>query len=286
MKSKIKRGDKKAIELELLIPKKDIKDTYDKVLSQVVKNAEVKGFRKGKAPKDVVEKNVDKGKLYEQVLSQLLPKYYSEAVSEHKISPVVSPRITPILMEEGKDWSFKAETCEQPEVDLGDYKDKVKKEGAVDTIWVPGKDKGKKEEENKEVDDAKKVNKAIEILLKEARVELADILVEDEVKRRLSQTLDEVKKLGLSLDEYLRSSGKTIEQLKDEQKEKAEETLRLEFILNKIAEDEKIKVEEKDIDEAINKAPSTQERERLEQNKYVLAMLLRRQKVLEFLKGL
>jgi len=284
MKSKVKRLPKSEIEIIIKVPAGEVKKAYEKVLVEVVAKTEIKGFRKGKAPKKVVEKSVDKGKLYEQVISEILPRFYSEAVKEHNLAPIVNPKITPVSVKEGEDWEFKALICETPKVDLGDYKDRIKEKTAGDKIWVPGKEK--EDEKEKRVSEAKKVNMVLEILLKNARVELAPVLVEEEVTRRLAQTLEEVKRLGLALEDYLRSVGKTVEQLKEEQRNKAEETLKLEFVLNKIAEEEKITVEEDDINKAINGAKTKEEKERLEANKYVLAMLLRRQKVLEFLKTL
>jgi len=284
MKSKIKRLPKSEIELILTIPAGEVKKTYEEVVAKVAKTTEMKGFRKGKAPKKMVEDSVDKGKAYEQVIGQLLPKYYSEAIKEHGVSPIVNPKVTPVTMEEGKDWQFKAVTCEAPEVDLDNYKSKLKAQTAKDKIWVPGKDKG--DEKEKEIAQSQKLNQALETLTKTAKVVLPPILLDDEVKRRLAQTLDEVKKLGLTLEDYLRSAGKTIEQLREEQRKRAEETLQLEFIINKIADEENLTVTAEEIDKAVKGAKTEEERARLEANKYVLAMLLRRQKVLDFLKNL
>lgn len=286
MKTKINRLPKSEIELIIRIPFKEVKKAYDRALEKEGKKTEIKGFRKGKAPKKVVEESVGKKKLYEEVIGELLPKYYSQAIKEHDLKPIINPQVTPVSLKEGKDWEFKAVVCETPKVDLGDYKKKMEKEITKDKIWVPGKGKEKEDEKDKEVRKAKKINKAIDILLKEAKVELAPVLVEDEVKRRLSQVLDEVKKLGLTLDEYLKNAGKTAEELREEQREKAEETLKLEFILNKIAEDEDISVTDADLKKALDEVKSEEERKKLECNSYFLAMLLRRQKVIEFLQNL
>ena len=112
------------------------------------------------------------------------------------------------------------------------------------------------------------------------------MLVDQEVDRLLSQTLNEIKSLGLSLDQYLASTKKTPEQLRAEYAQKAESDIKIEFALQKIAEAEKIVVEEKEVEEAITKAKSDQERASLESNKYLLANILRQQKTLDFLKNL
>ncbi|MDO8639699.1 MAG: hypothetical protein Q7R53_02120, partial [bacterium] len=87
-------------------------------------------------------------------------------------------------------------------------------------------------------------------------------------------------------DQYLSSTGKKPEDLRNEYKRKAENDIRLEFALLKIAEEEKIVVDEKEIEEAIKAAKSDDERKNLETNRYLLASILRQQKTLDFLKNL
>ena len=102
----------------------------------------------------------------------------------------------------------------------------------------------------------------------------------------LAQTLEEIKKLGLSLEQYLSSTGKTAAVLRTEYENKADNDVRLEFALQKIAQTEKITIEEKEIDEAINQAKSDAERQNLTSNRYLLASILRQQKTLDFLRNL
>lgn len=68
--------------------------------------------------------------------------------------------------------------------------------------------------------------------------------------------------------------------------QKAIQDIKTEFVLQKIAQDENITVEEKELDEAIQKAKDAQEKAYLEQNRYLLASILRQQKTLDFLKNL
>ena len=102
----------------------------------------------------------------------------------------------------------------------------------------------------------------------------------------MSQTLEDVKKLGLTLDQYLSSTGKNPQILREEYRKKAENDIKLEFALLKIAEEEKITVEEKEIEGAIKASKSDDERKDLEANRYLLASILRQQKTLDFLKNL
>ena len=119
-----------------------------------------------------------------------------------------------------------------------------------------------------------------------ATVKIPRIIIDQEVDRLLSQILDEVKRLGLTLDQYLASTGRNTESLRKEYEVKAENDVRLEFVLSKIAETERIKVEEKEIDEAVAQAKSEAERQNLEKNRYLLSGIIRQQKTLDFLRSL
>jgi len=131
-----------------------------------------------------------------------------------------------------------------------------------------------------------KFEEIMQAVIGSATVKIPKVLIEQEVDRLLSQTLDEIKRLGLTLDQYLASTGKTPEQLRVEYAQKSENDIKLEFVLQKISEAEKITVEEKEVDEAIQKAKDPKEKENLTQNRYMLTNILRQQKTLDFLRNL
>jgi FKBP-type peptidyl-prolyl cis-trans isomerase (trigger factor) len=266
------------IRLTITIPNTDVKKTWEEVMTAVVANAEVQGFRKGKAPRQMVEEKVDKEKIREEVLKKLLPIAYTEAVKTQGIRPIINPKIHVEKLEDpnaGKDWQFTALTCEAPTIKLNKYKENIKNVTAKSKIAIPGK----------EVVPAK-FDDVVKALLDSAEAQIPGILVDNETDRLLSQTLEDVKKLGLTLDQYLTSTGKNPEILRTEYKKKAENDIKLEFALLKIAEEEKITVEEKEIEEAIKASKTEDEKKNLEANRYLLASILRQQKTLDFLKNL
>lgn len=278
MISAIQKKEDKTIELTITIPATDVKKTWEAVVDEFVKATQLPGFRKGKAPKKLVEEKIDLEKVREEVLKQLLPKHYIDAVKEHDLKPIMNPKIHLVSAsepKETKDWQFIALTCEAPEIKLGDYKKKVQDITAKTKIIIPGKDKT-------EV----KMDDIMPAVLDTVTISIPAILLNQEVDRLLSQMLDDVKNLGLSLDQYLSSTGRTPESLRAEYEKKVEQDIKLEFALQKIAEEEKITVEEKEIEEAINKAKDDKERKQLEANRYLLAGILRQQKTLDFLKNL
>jgi FKBP-type peptidyl-prolyl cis-trans isomerase (trigger factor) len=274
----LQRETNGTIKLTITIPNADVKKAWEEVMIEIVNNAEIQGFRKGKAPRTLVEEKVDKEKIREEVLKKLLPVAYTEAIKTQNLRPIINPKIHVEKLEDpssNKDWQFIAFTCEAPEIKLGKYKENIQKITAKSKIAIPGKEPV-----------PPKFEEIVKALLDSITVQIPGILVDNETDRLLSQTLEDVKKLGLTLDQYLSSTGKNPQILREDYKKKAENDIKLEFALIKIAEEEKITVEEKEIQEAINASKSEEERKNLETNRYLLASVLRQQKTLDFLKNL
>lgn len=275
MNSKLIKKEDGTIELTITIPADRIKKTKEEVIEDISKSANVEGFRKGKAPKKLVEERVDKEKITEEILKKLLPLSYTEAIKEHSLRPIINPKIHVQKLDDDKDWEYTAITCELPEIDLDNYKEAVKKVTAKGKIVIPGK-------ETQPVG----FDEIAGAILESVKVKVPQILVDQEVDRLLSQILDEIKRLGLTLDQYLASTGKTPEALRGDYAKKALNDITLEFALQKITETENVTVSDKEIDEAILKAKDENERKNLEANKYLLANILRQQKTLDFLRNL
>lgn len=277
MISAITKLEDGTIKLTITIPSQKVRQTWDEVVEKLVKEADLPGFRKGKAPKKLIEEKLDKDKVVEEVLKKILPESYVTAVKEHNLKPIVNPKIHLGQLDKDleKDWQFEAFTCEMPQVSLGDYKQNIQKITAKSKIIIPGKEPQKPSFEE-----------IVKALLESVTLNIPKILIEGEVEKHLAQTLDEVKKLGLSLDQYLHSTGRTPEKLREETEEKVKNDMKLEFTLQKIAEEEKIVVENKEIEEAIQKAKSEEEKKNLENNRYLLAGILKQQKTLDFLSNL
>jgi trigger factor len=136
-KSQLTREPDGSVKLVITLPQEDVARTRNAFIDAAVTGAEVPGFRKGKAPRDVVEKRLDEGAVQEEVLKQLLPKAYVAAVEEHGLKPIMNPKIHVHKIEADKDWTFEAVTCEAPAITIGDYKKKVQDITAKSKIIVP-----------------------------------------------------------------------------------------------------------------------------------------------------
>lgn len=266
------------IKLTITIPLDLVKKTRIEVVDDFSKHAELPGFRKGKAPKKLVEEHLSEEKINEEILKKLIPQTYLEAVKEHTLKPITSPKIHVTKLDDNPPvggWQFDAILCEAPKVELNSYKENVKKITAKSKIVLPGKEPA-----------PPKFEDIVKTVLESVSVTVPKVLLDSEADRLLAQLLDEIKKLGLTLDQYLASTNRTAQDLRNEYVSKAQSDIKFEFALSQIAEEEHISVDEKEIEEAIRKATSEQEKKHLKQNRYLLASILRQQKTLDFLKNL
>ena len=108
----------------------------------------------------------------------------------------------------------------------------------------------------------------------------------EEANRLLSDLIDRTRQLGLTMEQYLISKGKSREQLRAEYADEAKKNLTLEFALMEIAEAENITVNQTDIDNLLNNIKDEKEKEKLKSNSYYLAHLLRQQKTIDFINNL
>jgi FKBP-type peptidyl-prolyl cis-trans isomerase (trigger factor) len=277
---------KNTVELIIDIPKQEIKNVYQKAFLSLQKELTLPGFRKGSVPKEMAEKNIKKEKVYEKLIADLVPKIYEEIIKKESLTPLSLPKIELLKAKEEEDWQIKITLAQRPTVDLKNLKtiiQKIKAEQKKEEIWVPGKTQ--KEKENQEVKNQKLLNLILNALLKEVPCEISDLLIEEELNHRLVSLLDDIKKIGLTVDAYLKSKNLTIEQLKEQYRKEIEETYKLEFILLAIADKENITVEKQDL-EKIFVNLSSEERKKVEENSYFYASILRKQKTLNFLINL
>ncbi len=278
MASALTRLSGSAFELTLTVPWADVKAIYDKVFDELAAEIEIEGFRKGKAPKNLVENKVDKNKIYGEVVNRVLPDSYQKALEEHKLKPIVSPKVQIAQAEEEKDWQFIAKAAEKPSVDLDGYQDAVKSVNASGKIWKPGlPDEASAEAGDEEKQKTKKINEIIEKLLEVTKVELPELLIESEVNRLMTALIDDVRHAGLTFDQYIQSSGQTAESLRQKYRSQAETALKLEFIFEAIADDLNVIVSKEEIDSVINRETDPKKKDALQMQSYVISGILRRE---------
>lgn len=277
---------KNTTQLIVDVPKADVKKEEEEAFSRLQQKLTVEGFRQGKVPKTIAEKHLSKEDIYQELAQKMISRLYQEILTKESLKPIISPKVDLVKAKEGEDWQIKITLAEKPLIELGDYK-KVIKEAktkiAKTNIWVPGKDKeAKKPEEDKN----KLLNEILTALLKETKLEISDLVIDEEINHRLTHLIDEIQKIGLTTENYLKSKNLTMDSLKAQFKKETEDTYKLEFILAEIADKENLKVEQADLNKLFVNIKDEKERKVAEQNSYYYATILRKQKTLDYLISL
>jgi FKBP-type peptidyl-prolyl cis-trans isomerase (trigger factor) len=265
------------VQITFSLPWNLVEKAKSQVVADLAKDIEVPGFRKGNAPVAKAEEKIPLETIIQKVVGSLLPAALADAINDNKLKLALYPHVHVLKADNGEAWQVQAETCELPEVALGNYKETVKGALKASQIWTP--DKGK-DEKAKEPSNEEKQQEVIKVLLSSIKINIPKILVDEEVDARLSSLLSRIEKLGLTLEGYLGSLGKTGESLRDEYRKQAEDTLALDLILDKIALEEKVQVSETQIDEVIKASAADKSlQEKLntpEQRRMIMGILRRR----------
>ena len=286
---KINKLPKHTVEITLNLPLATITKEKEAAFVRLQAELTVEGFRKGKAPRAIAEKNLNIEAIYQEMMKVILPKIYEEIVKKEKLSPIVNPKIDLTKAKEKEDWEIKITLCEKPTIDLGKYKEMIKEAKAKakkDDIWVPGKESASAKAPAAEENKSKLINEILSVVLKEVKIEISDMLIEEELNHRLARMVDDIQKIGLTVDAYLKSKNLTMDILKTQYKREIEDTYKIEFILGEIADKEGIKVEKSDLDKLLANIKDEKERKTAEANSYYYASILRKQKTLDFLTSL
>ena len=110
------------VKISFKAPAADFEQAIEKAYLKMRGQISVPGFRKGKAPRKLIERMYGAGVFYEDALEMLFPSAYMSAIEENDLKPVGRPELDVQEMETGKDLAFSCEVFVVPDVTLGDYK--------------------------------------------------------------------------------------------------------------------------------------------------------------------
>ena len=114
--------EKNLLKLTFDVSAEDFEKAINNVYKKNSKKFNIPGFRKGKAPKAIVEKYYSEAVFYEDAINEVLPKAYDDAVDELKLDVVAKPEIDVEEIKKGEPVVFTALVTTKPEVNLGNYK--------------------------------------------------------------------------------------------------------------------------------------------------------------------
>lgn len=122
MSVKVEKLENSLVKLEITIEAEKFEEALQKAFFRNAKYFSVPGFRKGKAPRNIVERYYGENVLFEDAFNIVAPEYYEDAIKVNNVDAVASPEIDITQMEKGKDLIFVATVAIKPEVKLGEYK--------------------------------------------------------------------------------------------------------------------------------------------------------------------
>ena len=123
MNVKVEKTEKNnELKIDFEIEAEKFENAIQTVFNKNAKYFNIPGFRKGKAPFHIVEKQYGVQIFYEDAFNELVPEIYEQALKENNIEAVSKPEIEISQMEKGKDLKFSATVQTKPEVKLGKYK--------------------------------------------------------------------------------------------------------------------------------------------------------------------
>lgn len=122
MKSTIEKLSSNKVKLHFVVEPELFETGMQAAYKKNVGKINVPGFRRGKAPRKVVEMMYGENIFYEDAIDEIFPKVYSEAVKEHNITPVDRPEFNLEQIGSGKELIFDIEVFVKPDVELGQYK--------------------------------------------------------------------------------------------------------------------------------------------------------------------
>jgi len=271
MKVSVKKLDALRREMRFTVPKERVAKTLNEVYDSIGKVAKVKGYRPGKAPRQVLESE-HRAVAQEETIKQLIPEVYREGLEQEKIAAIDLPEITDVSLKDGV-MSFTATVDIKPEIKIRSYKGvRVKrktnkisddelnkmldyfqksqgkaKEASLDDAFARGlgypslEDFKQSLRRQLEIDKDRQnrldvENQIVDALLKEAKFTAPPSLVKKQVEHRLQEAQQRMKAQQMPDAEITKRQ----EDLRKNLHQPAERDVKVYLVMDKIAQEEGI----------------------------------------------
>jgi len=287
METNAKKLPKNTLQIDVTIPAKDVKVSVEEVIDLAVKNTEVPGFRKGNAPREKVMEQLDEAKVNGEAINKLIQRYVPQTLKEHHVTAVSNPKVEIVEFEKDKDFKFAIKIAVKPEVKIGEYKKELKEfyKEKVKEVKKINEERLKQGEKLEEPHIHLGPAEVLEVLMKVGKVEISELLTEEEVSRMMARLIDQTKAVGITIQQYLESQGKSIDDIREEYSKIAEENIKAEFILSQLVENLKIEVTDDEMMQMINAAGDENVKKQFESDreKWYIKAIMAKNKVISLL---
>ncbi len=122
MNTTIEKQPENIVKVDIEIPAKEAVEYYNNAAKKLAQYVNIPGFRKGKAPRNIVEQNIGEERIKHEALENALPKIFSQVIRENEFDVVAQPYVESYDYKIGEDLKITAKIELRPEVTLGEYK--------------------------------------------------------------------------------------------------------------------------------------------------------------------
>lgn len=123
MKSSVEQLSATRAKLTVEVPFEELKPEFDKAYKSLAQQVNLPGFRKGKVPAKILETRLGRGSILNEVLNEMLPSRYSQAVEDNDIKALGQPEVDIAELEDNDHVTFTAEVDVRPEIEVPDFAD-------------------------------------------------------------------------------------------------------------------------------------------------------------------
>ena len=278
--------------VELTLKWQVVEPAWKKAVTKASRNLKLPGFRIGKVPAHLAEPNLNTEYLIETTLLEIVPSAFQAKVEESKgnIAPITRPEVVPIKTEKGSDWQIKVQFAQKPVIKLTDYKKLIataKKKAAKQLSAQGGSASGGKAIEASEAKESNVKGQKSKIaklskqqqddltlkfifseLVTGLKPKIQELLVRQQTTERLQEMDQSLKQMKLSINDYLERTKLKFEQLVAQFQAESLGQLQLEFILQALSEELKIKIDDKQLQVEIDKVKDPQVKKMYLDNEY------------------
>ena len=271
MKFSIQKLPKSELEIKVEISAKNFDNYLERTTFLLAENLEIEGFRKGKAPKEIIERTIGLEKILNETAQMAIKESYPKIILENQIEPLGQPEIEILKLAPGNPFEFKVKISVLPQLKLPDYKLLVSRMKKKEVFLSPEEIELFRREKE-QIEREKLRQEILEKIAKESEMEIPEILIEEEKKRML----EEIKRQApfvfqINFEDYLKKIGKNEKELFDSFLPDAEKRVKNLLILREIGKREIVEISKEEIEEELNKIlrnyPETEkfDRERLKE---------------------
>lgn len=317
---------KSLIKYEIEVSFEDLSSFRNKAIKSIAQDAEIPGFRKGTAPEQIIIEKYGEMSVLEEAAHHAVNDVLVKLFNDEKLSAISAPSVSVTKLAKDNPLIFTVNISVMPEFKLPDYKSIAKKIKVEDEVKVDDKEvdeyiKKYKEHHDHEhshcedgkcnhekIDfeseefktktkegllaqkqfDAKQKRRAkiLEDIIKATNIETPDVLIDQELEKMLGQFQEDITRLGVPFEEYLKHIKKTQDDLKKEWREDAEKRSKLNLIVPAIAQQESISPSDEDVKQELEHVKKHVGADKIDEQRAVayLTRVLSNEKTIEFLE--